>query len=313
MASSSESDVLTPEEAFGLLGNEIRIGVLQALAEDEPRRFSDLRAAVGVEDSGQFNYHLDQLTGHFVVRNGDGYRLRQPGRRVIQAVLSGAVTESPHMDVTPIDWGCHLCGAEPIEIDYRDEQVGVYCRECEGIYGGDRDATLPPAARERLYYMHLPPAGMAGRSPEEVYLAASRWTNAETVTAALGICPRCSARQVESATVCRNHAATDGRCERCDNQFGVTYRTRCTNCPYELESLFVNKLLTNLEFRTFLIDQGLNPVFPQRKGFLDILHHFEEDVRSVDPLEVTFTFFGDEETISLTVDDSLAVVEVERS
>lgn len=311
----AETGVLSPDEAFSLLGNELRITILQELAEaDGPVRFSDLRKAIEVADSGKFNYHLDQLTGHFVERTDDGYRLGRPGERIIQAVLSGAVTESPDIEPTSIEWRCHLCGTEPIEMDYREEQVGVYCPSCEGIYGGaaDRDATTIPEDRERLYYMHLPPAGIAGRTPAEVFLTASRWTNAETVTAASGICPRCSAQLVESAAICRNHDAGDGRCDTCDNRYGVMYRARCTNCVYDLESVYSNKLLTNLELRAFLIDHGLNPLHPQREAFLELFHHYDEEVHSVEPLAVTFTFTGDDESIRLTIDDSLDVVDVER-
>ena len=310
---SDSSDVLPPEEAFDILGNGTRIRILEALAEDAPQRFTDLRRNVGVDDSGRFNYHLNQLVGHFVDRRDGGYRLSQPGRRVIQAVLSGAVTDSPELERTPIDWSCHLCGTEPIEIEYTDEQVGVYCSHCDGVYGGDDgDAPVRPADRERLYYMHLPPAGVTGRSPEEVFMAASRWTNAEATTAASGICPRCSARLVESAVVCRNHSAESGRCDHCNNRFAVAARLRCTNCVFDIEVMYPNKLQSNVEFREFLIDEGINPLHPQSEAALDVFHHYEEEIESVDPLEVTFTFFGEEESISLTVDDALTVVDVER-
>ncbi|AUX09405.1 ArsR family transcriptional regulator [Halalkaliarchaeum desulfuricum] len=312
----ADAEVLSPDEAFKRLGNEIRVAILQELgAADEPVRFSDLRKELDVTDSGKFNYHLDQLTGHFIEQTAEGYQLRRPGERIIQAVLSGAVTESPTLEPTSIDWRCHRCGAEPIEVDYREEQVGVYCTSCEGIYGGERDQEKVniPAERERLYYLHLPPAGIVGRSPKEAFVAASRWTNAETVTAANGICPRCSARLVESATVCRNHTTDSGLCDACNNRYAVMYRVRCTNCVYELEAIYANKLMTNLELRSFLIDHGLNPHHPQREAFLEVLYPYEEDIHSVDPLAVTFTFTGDEESISLSIDDSLEVVNVERT
>jgi DNA-binding transcriptional ArsR family regulator len=54
---------VTPDEAFAALGDPTRIAILRALFEDphEPTAFSDLRRAVGVRDSGQFNYHLGEL------------------------------------------------------------------------------------------------------------------------------------------------------------------------------------------------------------------------------------------------------------
>ena len=56
------------EEAFTALSDATRIGILRTLwdAEDHEATFTELREAVGMRDSGQFNYHLDKLTGRFV-------------------------------------------------------------------------------------------------------------------------------------------------------------------------------------------------------------------------------------------------------
>lgn len=60
-------------EAFALLGDETRVAMIEALVDesrtslDNPRlSVSDLRERIGRPDSGQFNYHLDKLVGHFV-------------------------------------------------------------------------------------------------------------------------------------------------------------------------------------------------------------------------------------------------------
>jgi DNA-binding transcriptional ArsR family regulator len=93
-----DSETLSPDAAFATLGSETRFAVLRALAEaDDAVSFSALRDRVGMADSGQFNYHLDRLVGHFVERADDGYRLAPAGERVAEAVLSGAVTERPRL------------------------------------------------------------------------------------------------------------------------------------------------------------------------------------------------------------------------
>lgn len=319
MAGGSEgndSETVSPDEAFKILGNELRISILRIIAEaDEAVRFSDLRRQSEIKDSGKFNYHLNQLTGHFVEQTDEGYKLSRPGERVIQAVLSGAITKSPTIESTSIDWRCHVCGAEQIQVDYREEQLGVYCQSCQGTYGGesDREEAGVPAERERLYYLHIPPAGIVERSPEEVFLAASRWTQAETVTAASGICPRCSARLGESTTICRNHTTDSGLCDNCNNRYAVMYRAHCRNCVYELEAIYANKLSTNLEFRSFLMEHGVNPLHPQNEEFLEVLYPYKEEIHSVEPLDITFTFTGSKGSISLSIDDSLEVVDVERT
>lgn len=91
---TNQSDIgdttLTPDDAFAVLGNETRLEILRSLSDaDGPVSFSDLREHVGMRDSGQFNYHLDKLVGHFVTQADDGYALRQAGDRVIEAILSG--------------------------------------------------------------------------------------------------------------------------------------------------------------------------------------------------------------------------------
>lgn len=153
---AGDSSMLSPDDAFSVLGNETRMEILHALGEaDEPVSFSELRDRLGRPDSGQFNYHLDQLVGHFIRKTDEGYGLLQAGRRVIEAVLSGAVTEIPDKESTRIDKSCYLCGG-PTEVTYdatAPRPVRVSCTECAGVadlfepvdYGNIGSFPLPPA------------------------------------------------------------------------------------------------------------------------------------------------------------------------
>ena len=99
--SAEGGEPLAPDESFALLGNETRVRILVALADaDDALHFSTLHDRVDLRDSEQFNYHLDRLVGHFVDRTDDGYELRQAGSRVVEAILSGAVTEDPVLERT---------------------------------------------------------------------------------------------------------------------------------------------------------------------------------------------------------------------
>ncbi|MEF8859437.1 MAG: helix-turn-helix domain-containing protein, partial [Halolamina sp.] len=174
-ADTSET-MLAPDDAFAVLGNETRMEILQTLGEaDEPLPFSELRGRVGMRDSGQFNYHLGKLDGHFIKDTDGGYALGQKGSRVIEAVLSGAVTDTPVLDRTPVDMSCYCCGATPIEFDYHDERLGVYCSECAGLY--DTDGHDHAAEQEGGFHGHapIPPAALQDRTPEELILAAITW------------------------------------------------------------------------------------------------------------------------------------------
>jgi DNA-binding transcriptional ArsR family regulator len=83
-----EIESLPPDRALSLLSNETRIEILRvlAVAEEETVPFSTLRKRVGTDDSGQFNYHLNRLTGHYVQRTTDGYALCQAGIDALEAI-----------------------------------------------------------------------------------------------------------------------------------------------------------------------------------------------------------------------------------
>lgn len=110
---------LSPEEAFGLLGHEIRFGVLEALNDaDGTLQFSTLRDRVGVQDSGQFNHHLGDLTGRFVHETDDGYQLAPAGKQVVGAVLSGAFTKEMETGSVDTEAPCLVCD-EGMEAHFR--------------------------------------------------------------------------------------------------------------------------------------------------------------------------------------------------
>jgi DNA-binding transcriptional ArsR family regulator len=94
---------LPPEDAFALLANETRLEVLRVLRVATERgdgtagaltavEFSDLFAAVGIDDTGNFSYHLEKLEGHFVKATEEGYVLTEEGVALLGLVreLEGA-------------------------------------------------------------------------------------------------------------------------------------------------------------------------------------------------------------------------------
>lgn len=317
------SPPLSPDEAFTVLGNETRMAILQTLLEaDGPLSFSDLRVGVAMSDSGQFNYHLSKLDDHFIEKTNQGYVLRQAGRRVVEAVLSGAITESPLLEPTPIDFECLLCGA-PIEVSYAQERLELFCTECPGIYGGSGRVAMPdapeqaaPTENERapgtfgyIGKLQFPPAGLRDRTPEELLDAASTWTHLELFSAAHDICPRCSAVVDHSVSVCDSHDASDGLCATCQRRYAVQLTNRCRNCRFGGDGVIVTRLLGDLDLRLFVGEHGIDPLAEGiRWGWA-----FEEEIISVEPFEAKFTFTIDGDAITLTVDDELTVTDVYRS
>lgn len=315
MAGDGDSERLSPDDAFATLGNETRLGILQTLgrAEDD-LSFSELRDRVGVEDSGQFNYHLEQLVGHFARKTDDGYQLRRAGRRVVEAVLSGAVTDAPDLDRTRVDETCELCGA-PLEVTRDGGSIAMYCTECAGRYShayGD-DPTGRRADEGYLGRLPLPPAGLRDRSPTEVLRAAWTWGNLEILAMSVGICPRCSATVDRTLRVCENHDTSGGLCPECRNRQAVRTTVSCTNCIFQSGGLFDINLVSNTDLLDLLTDHGLNPVVPDSIRRVNEVHgDYGEELLSTEPFRARFIFDVDGDTLALTVDDDLEVVEATR-
>lgn len=303
----SNPSMVAPDEAFSVLGNETRIGILQTLGEAEgPLSFTELRDRVGIRQGAQFNYHLDKLVGHFVGKTEAGYMLRQPGRRVVQAILSGAVTADPALEPTEIEFPCRHCGAS-VEVGYSRGEMLLSCTECGGNYEKS-------AVREwdddmeygNLAHMPLAPAAIQGRSAAGVLRAAATRGHLDALAATSDVCPRCSASVESIVDVCENHDATGGLCNRCDHRLAVRVRFRCTNCIYEQGFTAVMALLNVPELAAFVSDHGYNTTSDGIEWGWD----YNEEVLSTDPFKGRFTFSIDGDSITLTINEDLDAVEV---
>lgn len=307
----TDGEVLSPDDAFAALANETRMAILQALGHaDGPMAFSTLRDHVGVRDSGQFNYHLGKLTGHFIRQTDEGYTLRQAGRRVIEAVLSGAVTGGPDMEATPIEVPCIYCDAGT-EVSFRQERLLWRCTECPGTFA-DREATsdafgtLPSGTIELAY---LPAAGIQHRTPREMLEASDVWSAAEDVALTNGVCPRCSGTIEDTVDVCEDHDDTGGVCPRCHTRLGVTVRSECTNCNHTRVSTVVVHLLADPTFRSVFDSRGVDVIatpLDQMSAF--VVRGY--DVLKTDPFRARMTFLVAGDEITFTVDADLSVADV---
>lgn len=314
----TETTTLSPDDAFTVLGNETRIQILETLGKaDEPLSFSELRDRVGLHQGSQFNYHLDKLVGHFVRQTDDGYLLRQAGKRVIKAVLSGAVTEDPTLKRThPAQWSCPYCEA-PAEIGYHQERVWMTCPDCAGTYGESVAPGTPlgPADHGFIGHARLPPAALKGRTDRQVLDTASKWGYFDFLIMASGVCSRCGAVVEYSVHVCEEHDAGDDLCDHCDCRHAVQFHTQCSNCIHkEMTPFVLGRLIATTELVVFLTTHGFNPIAPSPfSTFYQVLLNYDEEVLSTDPFEARFTFTADGDTLTLTVDDDFSVVDVTKS
>ncbi|RQH01752.1 winged helix-turn-helix domain-containing protein [Natrarchaeobius oligotrophus] len=234
------TDCLDPADAFALIGNDTRLAILEALwaAEEQPVSFSELRRTVGVRDSAQFNYHLQQLTGHFVRKvdgtpdgGAGGYEFRHAGEKVVRSILAGSFTESPTLEPFEVTGACVSCGG-PLRASYRDEQFTIACLDC-----GQRHGEYP-----------FPPGGLNDRTPEEIAEAFDHRVRHLHCLAADGVCPECNGRM--GSTI-----VEDGEC--CLG-VGVRVDHECRQCGHALCSTVGLRLLDHSEVVGFHRERGVH-------------------------------------------------------
>lgn len=186
--------------AFQLLANETRLEILYALYSRPTweATFTELKTAVGMRDSGQFQYHLDKLAGTFIRRTDHGYTHIAGGILLYRAMLGtlGGPDTIPPID---LDLPCPECD-EPLLFVNENQAVYARCPSCE----------------EAVLSTPFFPAGMADRSSETVLAAFDAWSRHLVDLLQSGVCPWCSStvahefEQDTSGAVRLTH-----RCDRC--------------------------------------------------------------------------------------------------
>ncbi len=163
-----------PEEVFTLLSDDTRVAILQALwGTDRPIAFSELREAVGVRDSGQFNYHLGKLIGQFVRKSTEGYELTQAGKGINGVIETGSFTLKATFEPIELDGACSYCGGVRT-LNFENEVVNIECGSCEV-----------------MYRFVVPPAVFAGYDRESIPMVANRYLHATFHHIQTGFCWFC--------------------------------------------------------------------------------------------------------------------------
>lgn len=314
MAGGGEGTASTAAGAFELLANDRRMAIMETLWEQrEPMPFSDLREAVGIADSGQFNYHLGKLAGLYVRETDGGYELTRPGRRVLTAVLAGDLLDRPEVSPARVDWPCPRCGAD-VELRFDDEMLRLLCTECPGFFRGEAQSR-----RERRENPHgtisilpIPPAGVKDRSPEEALVAGIQWITHRARMFRAGMCPECSGAVDTQMAVCAEHEPEDGLCGTCGNRHAGLVDMTCETCGEGMSGLLAAATWTDPTVLSFFDDHGYD-LGNLDKDAVRVAPTFEETVRSVEPLDYEMRWTLDGETLAVRIDDDLEVIDTTRT
>ena len=299
----SDADIVEttdPEDAFTALADESRVAILQALWDPAPdwsprggTSFSALREAVGMRDSGQFNYHLDKLRGRFVRKTDDGYTLTLAGRQVVGAIQAGSYTMAGSIEPLPMDHPCPVCGEE-MTFEYEDERVSIGCTDCNMELG-----------------FWIPPGVFEGVAREDVPGVASRYLRVSVQKMTAGFCWFCEGAMATDLVPVGDLVPEEADEVALADDLPLV-RISCTRC---------GESVTN-DLGTVLVDEPVVAAFHEHHG-VDLAsphlwHHALLDrdrVHFADDAETRACvhFEAGGETLRVEVDDDLAIVDTERT
>lgn len=275
-----------PEDAFSLVGNEIRIAILRELPYDETLSFSEIRSRMDTDlDTSQLHYHLQQLVDHYVKKTDRGYQLRARGTRLCRVIRAGAFDRRQEQLSVNNVFDCYYCQG-PVEAVIDSIGTKVVCTDCGYIYlKGVFDISLSVLEDEATTFSHF-----------------SKFMNLNNLSLAHGVCPSCgNSLSLEFSSV-----------EEDVGPHKVYILCPCTVCDTSWTLNVGLALLADPELICFCRQHGVNvlstPIWELEFAITD--NHVT--VRSTDPWEVALQVTYDGDTLELVVDGDLNVVERNR-
>lgn len=277
-------DDLSPADAFSLLADETRLGIVEALVDSafesmgDPVSFSDLRRLVGVDDAGKFNYHLGKLQPQFIEKQDNGYVPRFAALEAVGAARAGTFTELPEERRAELDIDCHSCG-EPLVGIHEGSRVRVLCED-DGWF----------------FQSIVPPRTAAERSVQEVVTYASRETQRDIERLLDGVCMICGG-PIE--------ATTPSEAGFLDDQESVTTELDCSACAFRMNTPIAMTLIRHPAVISHHYDHGVDirddPFFSP-----EFIQDEHTTVESTDPFVAHVDVPVEGNTITLRVAEDLS-------
>lgn len=299
------------DEAFQLLRDDTRLAILQALWEaynplnPNPTTFTELRERVEVDDPGRLNYHLGELTTHFIRRTEVGYELREAGKRIMRVIISGTAIDEVAVEPTEIDVSCLFCGGST-QISYEDGLLSHRCLQCASRCVAD----YPPGL---LSQQELPPAGLLERTPDDVYPTNRVWVKHREASVMDGVCPECSGRMpVESIRICENHQPNptdDEVCDSCGSIFWGLVHNVCDVCKFHMQIPTLLYPPTHSAVLAFYYEHGIEFDYASHEQRAHLLE-YREEVVSEDPLRIQTTIPVEGDELTITFDEQMTAIAV---
>jgi hypothetical protein len=317
MTPDLDLDGISPDEAFAVLGNEIRLDLLRVLwvagaareyddVSDaaESVSFSELRRRVDVDDNGRFNYHLSQLAPHFVRQTDDGYRLSSAGKEIARTVVAVSGAEEVEFS-DDLGADCPLCGA-PMAAAYEDQWIRISCTECDGLFGDES----PDGS---VFFTNYPAAGLSNRTPEEAFATGFYRCMLDISSMMRDVCRECAGSISASVSACEDHQSGERTpCSCCGTRFPVWAEQRCDACGYAKRLPVEPFVMVLTPVIAFLDEEGIDPLAPEFDEVVDLLSNRFETSVAEDPFRVTVIVEGETGAISVALDEEMDVVALDR-
>ena len=276
-------------DAFSIIGDENRTAIVRALVDhrgehpEEPAlSFTALQERSGIDDKGNFNYHLDRLTDAFVKKTDDGYELTGMGGKMAGVLLSGKYSD--RVERAETDRQCPVSDCEaPVTVRLRAGRTRVRC-----------------ADDHLLFMISVPPGAAAGRGADEILAVASFYWQQVLALHSYGVCVECFGHEVGEVEP-RDHPET--------GETVYVYRSNCDNCGLSFCTTPGAVLVHHPAMVSLYHDHGVDvrdrP--PWRLSFNRWENH---EVVSEDPLRLRVTAEVEGDRVHVELDRSGAVLTV---
>ncbi|MDJ1431096.1 winged helix-turn-helix domain-containing protein [Halostagnicola sp. A-GB9-2] len=297
-----------PTDPFKPLGNETRLEILRTLYDhrqtvsvtSDQLPYSTLRERVGVEDKGNFNYHLRQLREQFIEEGPDGYRLTFAGFEIAKVIDMDAWRSHEERGPVSLANGYGGDGAEEAGM------VGVVSGETDSNHDTSltavyEDSVVKIRRGEATLFAHaVRPAGAAGREMSALLeVASTLWRH--TIEQILeGICPYCHTTVERSLTI------------ESDGPWEYSFAANCPECGSLGGSHVGTALLNHPAVVSFYWDHGIDV---RDRRFWEFSFIGDEAVTVLDeePLELRIDLELDGDQLAVVIDDDVCVVDTDRS
>jgi hypothetical protein len=278
-------------DILSLLNEPARLEMLITLGEaTQPRgstafAFGEFRDAVDIDDSGRFNYHLDQLRGTFIEQTEAGYRPTYPGLVIYMLLKSGSLTGVEGMDSADTTIDCRECGGTVVA-GYENQLLSLRCSGCETVY----------------IRIHVPPGCVAETGGIHRFQAAMQYLFREVLPLRNGVCPNCG----DTAT--RDLLPPAERRVETDKP---TLVYSCSRCDYWMQTGFGLVAAVQPEVVSAYSEHGIDLLSGSSPHLLSFMRSENHSVETRDPWSMRLRTTIPTGELLIDLDDDAEVTDIQ--